>query len=175
MAALIFLALDWTLDLRNIVFGILGRDATLTNRTAVWEVVEAMPTNPIVGAGFMSFWSGARMEAIWAKLGTSINQAHNGYLEQYLNLGYIGVGFIVILMLSGLLKVRRHLRVDYPSAMLRLCLIMVAVLYNYTEASFYGLNNMWVLTLLSVIDIPYQRASERNEAVPEPTNPTPTL
>jgi hypothetical protein len=37
--------------------------------------------------------------------------------------------------------------------MLRLCLIAAAALYNYTEASFYGMNNMWVLLLIACIDI----------------------
>ena len=82
-----------------------------------------------------------------------LNQAHSGYLEQYLNLGYIGVAFIGVIMLSGLLKVRKHLDVDPPAAMLRLCFIVTAVLYNYTEAAFYGINNMWLLLLLGTIDI----------------------
>ena len=103
------------------------------------------------------------MEIIWEKLGAGIIQAHNGYLEQYLNLGYIGVAFIGVIMLSGLLKVRRHLNVDYPSAMLRLCFIVTAVLYNYTEASFYGINNMWLLLLLGIIEVPDQKSTyERN-------------
>jgi hypothetical protein len=42
----------------------------------------------------------------------------------------IGAGFIVVIMLSGLLKVRRHLSVDPAAGMLRLCLIVVAVLFN---------------------------------------------
>src|SRR5262249_18321309 len=40
-----------------------------------------------------------------------------------------------------------------PAAgMLRLCLLSTAVLYNYTEASFYGVNSIWVLFLVSYID-----------------------
>ena len=93
-------------------------------------------------------------ELIWEPLGgEGLNQAHNGYLEQYLNLGYIGVAFIGVIMLSGLLKVRKHVDVDPPGAMLRLCCIVIAVLYNYTEASFYGINNLWLLLLLGIIDI----------------------
>ena len=37
-------------------------------------------------------------------------------------------------------------------ALLRLSFLVAAALYNYTEASFYGLNNMWVLMLAASID-----------------------
>ncbi len=153
---LLILVLDATTDLKASLLHILGREATLTGRTNVWDMLRQMVVDPFVGAGFMSFWSGSRMDIIWRNLGVSINQAHNGYLEQYLNLGYIGVAFILAIMFSGLLKVRRQLNVDYPSALLRLCFILVAVLYNYTEASFYGLNNMWLLLLFGVMEVQYQ-------------------
>ena len=105
----------------------------------------------------MSFWTGARLEQAWGLLGLRINQAHNGYIEQYLNLGFIGVAFIVVMLLTGLLRVHRHLRIDPPAGMLRLCLISVAAIYNYTEAAFYGLNNMWILLLLACLEVPRQR------------------
>jgi exopolysaccharide production protein ExoQ len=140
----------------DLAFSLLGRNPTLTNRTDVWQTLERFEVNPIVGAGFMSFWSGARLDEVWRLLGEGINQAHNGYLEQYLNLGYIGVAFIAVIVLSGLAKVRRHLRVEPAAGMLRLCFIVTSVLYNYTEASFYGMNNMWMLLLLGCIEVPRQ-------------------
>ena len=105
----------------------------------------------------MSFWTGARMDKISEEMGTLVNQAHSGYLEQYMNLGYIGVGFIGLILISGLLKVRKHLDIDPTAAMLRLCFIVTAVFVNYTEASFYGINNMWVLLLLGVMEISNQQ------------------
>ncbi len=152
--AFLVLILDATLDIRSQILALLGRDETLTSRTSIWELVTQMQTNPIVGSGFQSFWTGTRMEELWQEVGAHIIQAHNGYLEQYLNLGYIGVTFVGAILLSGLLSVRRHLISDYPPAMLRLCIIVAAVLYNYTEASFYGLNDMWILLLIACIDIP---------------------
>ncbi len=148
----LYSVLDTTLDLKNLVIGTLGRDPTLTTRVPIWNTLNEMVVNPIVGAGYQSFWAGDRLELIWERIEVHITQAHNGFLEQYLNLGYIGVAFIGIIILSGLLKVKRQLKFDYPSAMLKLCFILIAVLYNYTEASFYGINNMWLLTLFGIID-----------------------
>jgi len=155
-AALVIWLLNDVLHLKEFVLSFLGRNPTLTNRTEVWQTLEAFAVNPVVGTGFMSFWTGERLERVWRLLGAGINQAHNGYLEQYLNLGYIGVAFIVIIMLSGLLSVRRHLNVDPAAGMMRLCFIVSAALYNFTEASFYGMSDMWVLLLLGCLEVPGQ-------------------
>ena len=160
---LLFPILEVTLHVEELVVGLLGRDLTLTDRTDVWKVVLELVPNPFVGAGFMSFWTGDRMALIWKILGIPLVQAHSGYLEQYLNLGYIGVAFIGGIMLSGLLKVRKHVDVDPPGGMLRLGCIVTAILYNYTEASFYGINNLWLLLLLGTINISGQQEAKRTE------------
>ena len=156
LCAAVALPLAEMLNLKELALSFLGRDPSLTNRTAIWQTLETFVVNPFIGTGFMSFWSGDRLEELWRQVGT-INQAHNGYLEQYLNLGYIGVAFIAAIILSGLLRVRRHLNDDPAAGILRLCFIVSAVLYNYTEASFYGMNNMWMLLLLGCLEVPRQR------------------
>jgi hypothetical protein len=156
LCAVVAWPLAGMLNLEELALTFLGRDPTLTNRTVIWQTLATFAVNPIVGAGFMSFWTGARLEEVWKLFGT-INQAHNGYLEQYLNLGYIGVAFITVIVLSGLLRVRRHLSEDPAGGMLRLCFIVTALLYNYSEASFYGINNMWMLLLLGCLEVPRQR------------------
>lgn len=166
LSALFFYVLESTLHVKDFIFKLLGRDPTLTGRTQIWEMLREYEANPIIGAGFMSFWTGDRREAILKNLGAEITQAHNGYLEQYLNLGYIGVILIGFILLSGLIKVRRQLAVNYKSAILKLCIIVSAILYNYTEASFYGINNMWPLLLLAVFEVP-----EGPEAIKTETNP----
>ena len=150
----IFLLLEETIGLTDLILDLLGRDSTLTTRVPMWEFLKGMVTNPIMGTGYYSFWMGERLQIIWGFTGRTVNQAHNGYLEQYLNLGYIGVAFIGVIILSGLLKVKRQLSIDYPLGMLCMCFIIVAILYNYTEAMFYGINNIWLLTLFAVIEIP---------------------
>jgi O-antigen ligase len=168
--AILFLIGDEILNLKAFFFGLLSRDETLTDRTDLWAAVLTQRVSPIFGAGFMSFWTGARMEAIWTIIGTArINQAHNGYLEQYLNLGYLGIAFLVVIILSALLGIYKQLNTDSRVAMLRLTIVLVALLYNYTEASFYGLNDMWVLLLIAAIVPPH--VGRRENAVPRRFQP----
>lgn len=148
--------LETTIGLKDSLLQLIGRDPSLTNRTDVWATVLAFEVNPLLGTGFMSFWSGARMDEIQTRLAAAITQAHNGYLEQYLNLGYVGLAFIVIILIVGLAGAARQMTYDVPGAMFRFCCIAMAIMYNFTEASFYGINNMWFLLLLGCVAPPRQ-------------------
>ncbi len=151
---LAYFLLDSTLGLRDMALELMGRDPSLTSRTDLWAILLKLVDSPMLGTGFMSFWAGDRMTAVWAMLGTPVLQAHSGYLEQYLNLGYVGVGFIVLLIAKGLFDARALAPTDPSFAVLRLAFVVAAAAYNYTEASFYGINNMWLLLLLGLLNLP---------------------
>jgi O-antigen ligase len=153
-----FILLEETLNISEFAYRLMDRDPNLTSRTYIWDVLTEMVTNKLIGTGYQSFWTGDRVDAIVNTLGAEINQAHNGYIEQYLNLGYIGLFFIVVMVFSGLLKAQREMMVYPPWGILKLCIIATAMVYNYAEASFYGINNMWLLLLLACIEIPFRLA-----------------
>ncbi len=154
IVVLLYLGLNAALDVNRYVIHMLGRKENLTNRTEIWAIVKSMAVNPWIGAGYQSFWLGDRLREIWEKTGSQIIQAHDGYLEQYLELGYAGVAFICAMMLSGLVKVRRQFERNAAIGVLMLCLIVVAALYDYTEASFYAISNIWLLAILSFTEAP---------------------
>ena len=99
-------AANLAFDLYGSLLNLVGRDPSLTDRTKVWADVLAMQNNPILGAGFESFWLGSRIEALWAKWWWHPNQAHNGYIETYLNLGGIGVFLLAGVLFSTFHKIR---------------------------------------------------------------------
>jgi exopolysaccharide production protein ExoQ len=153
--------LDATIGVRDTVYALLGRDPSLTSRTEVWALLYDFSSDPVLGAGFMSFWTGERMAAIWEQLGSAVLQAHSGYIEQYLNLGYVGLGLTILLLVAGFFRLRRQLDEDAAMSTLRLSYLCAAALYNYTEASFYGVSNVWIVLLLALITlVPAQRSSE---------------
>jgi O-antigen ligase len=160
-AAIVLGTADLAFGLREEAFALLGRDATLTHRTGIWRMLLTMPTQPALGEGFMSFWSGPRLQAIWTMLQAGILQAHNGYLEQYLNLGVVGVVFMVALFVLGLLGTRAQLAVDVPGGLLRLAFLASAALYNVSEAAFHGQTAVWWLTLLGLVDTRALRRGDR--------------
>jgi exopolysaccharide production protein ExoQ len=131
----------------------LGRNSTLTGRTDVWRRVVTLVTNPIFGSGFESFWIGPRL-ARMRSLDPGLNQAHNGYIEVYLNLGWVGIISLAAVILTGYRNIVAALRQDPDPARLRLVYFVVALSYNFTEAAFKMMNPVWILFLLAIIAIP---------------------
>jgi O-antigen ligase len=167
VAVVVLVILEMAFEISATAIAMLGRDPTLTTRVSMWAELLAMGTNPVIGVGFESFWLGDRVLGIWERYGRLI-QAHNGYLEVYLNLGLVGVAILLAGMLSGLVKVRRHLETDRASGILRLCFVLVAILYNWTEATFVGVSNVWMLFLVGAMSVPPREAGAGIRAKPAP-------
>jgi exopolysaccharide production protein ExoQ len=141
------------------VLNLLGRDATLTDRTGVWHDALQLQPNPLLGAGFDSFWLGKRLDKIWEKWWWHPNQAHNGYVETYLSLGYVGIALLAGLIIATFQKITRAMLTNFEFARLRLGFLFVVVVYNFTEATFKGVHPVLTVFYLIAIDYPIVRAS----------------
>jgi len=134
----------------------MGRDPTLSGRTEIWKMVIPMVPNTIGGAGFETFWAGPRAKEVDDKnraaggLGGP-HEAHNGYIEMYLNLGWIGVALIAVVLGQGYLGAVRAFRHDPGLGALLLAYVVTAVTYNITEAGFRMLGPAWFFLLLAVV------------------------
>ena len=80
------------------VFALVGKDATLTGRTGLWSaVLERIRYRPWLGYGLGAFWLGWDGEsgAVWSAIGWRAPDAHNGFLELWLGLGFAGLAIFV--------------------------------------------------------------------------------
>jgi len=136
----------------------LGRESNLSGRTDIWAAVLASSPNPIVGAGFESYWISPTVlvfrrilkdEGWWHP--DYLNEAHNGYIEVYLNLGWVGVGLISLILISGYRRAIAAFRLNASIGGLMLAYIIVAAFYNITEAGFRMLDLMWIFLLLAIV------------------------
>jgi len=110
------------------------------------------PTNPWVGQGFESFWLGDRLKLIRKALDDfPINEAHNGYLEVYLNLGWTGIFFIALLLATAYRRITVGIRRDPARASLFLGLLLCTLFYSLTEAAFRLNNISWQYLLLVIM------------------------
>lgn len=148
VVGILVVGLQVTFDVYTEILRMLGRNPTLTDRTAVWADALALQANPFLGAGFESFWLGERLAAMWSKWWWQPTQAHNGYIEVYLNLGLIGVGLLLGLLVSTFHRAKRELLVDFDFASVKLAYLVAIVAFNYTEAAFKGVHLMWTLFYL---------------------------
>jgi exopolysaccharide production protein ExoQ len=141
-----------------------GRQTNLTGRTDIWAAVLRVAPDPVVGTGFESFWLGPRVESVWRQLSQfmHVNEAHNGYIEVYLNLGWVGVCLIVLILVSGYRRAVAAFRCDPAIGSLMLAYVVAAAMYSITEAGFRLLNPIWIFLLLATTLVP---------EVPVPENP----
>jgi O-antigen ligase len=133
----------------------LGKDPTLTGRKDIWKLVLGLHTNPWIGTGFETFWLGSRLEFMLnALVNLPINEAHNGWVEVYLNLGWAGLCFIALLIVTGYKKIISHIRQDPEKGCLFLGFLICALFYSFSEAGFRYGTLSWFFLLLVIISPP---------------------
>ncbi len=137
---------------------LLGRDPTLTGRTDLWkELLARANQNPLFGTGFGGFWVGAS-HGLWEKFTWLPTQAHNGYLDVYLQTGFVGFALLLISIYSAYRNIARDFYSDVSHAYLRLVFVTVICIHNLTESSFFrGSALLWLLFLLFAIAVPSRR------------------
>ncbi len=144
-------------NLKDTIILALGEDTTLTGRTELWADLAAVPVNPIVGAGFESFWLGTSGAIVQNKYWWHPNQAHNGYLELYLNLGIVGLGILFAMLLAAYFNARRQMLASWISADFaersQFCVAFVVgfLLCNWADASFKAGAFLFLIFLIATV------------------------
>jgi O-antigen ligase len=131
-----------------------GHQATLMGRMELWRQCLAIDTNPIFGVGFESFWLGDRLHLLKEGRPWQPNEAHNGYLETYLNLGVVGLFMLVGLIIATFRKIRLDLFRNPDWGRFQLGFLAALVFYNLTEATFKGLSLTWFIFFIVAMKYP---------------------
>jgi exopolysaccharide production protein ExoQ len=131
-----------------------GHESTLLGRMELWRDCLAVHTNPVFGAGFESFWSGDRLHLLKEGRPWNPNEAHNGYLETYLNLGLVGLFMLFGLIVATFRKIRLDLLRNPDWGRFELGFLAAIVFYNLTEATFKGLSLTWFVFFIIAMKYP---------------------
>lgn len=137
---------------------LVGRDATLTGRTDLWQyVIETILQRPWLGYGYETFWL---WELPWRLVvdegaGWTAPNAHNGFLEVGLALGLVGLVLFATGLLRGLMRAIRYLQHDSrPTGSWPLMILCYALLYNITEVGALARNTLgWVLYVTALLAV----------------------
>ncbi len=145
----LYLVLSLGFGMSGDLAGAVGKDPTLTDRTAIWAALFNMHTNPLIGTGYESFWLGSRLDLFWQRF-PGLNEAHNGYLEVYLNLGLIGLFLLAGFLIAGYRTICKRLAVFSGIASLTMAVWAILLFYSVTEAGFRS-GLMWLTFLIGAI------------------------
>ena len=165
IGSLTLILAEWAFGIYASAIQLLGKDATLTDRTLLWADLLKVEINPILGAGFESFWLGERFREFAASRWWAPNQAHNGYLETYLNLGLVGLFLLIVLLIATFWKGRRELFTNFEFGRFRLGFLLAVIAYNWTEAAFKNISPMWFVFYLIALDYPQRDVETIEESV----------
>lgn len=140
------------------IAGILGRDATLTGRTAIWQQVWiAILKHPVLGYGFAAFWQGMRGESynVILALRFVIFHAHNGFLEIWLELGAAGLFLFSLSYLRAWKKLWPILRSEnLANAYWMIFVLILVAVYDLDENTLLTFNGLfWILYVSAVANI----------------------
>jgi O-antigen ligase len=149
------------------IIRMMGRQPDFTGRTQIWSVSLNLAVNPLVGTGFQSFWLGQRMQKIVAAFPEhgGVNQAHNGYLEIFLNLGWIGIFLLSVLLIDGYRKIVAAYRKNPHMGSLWLGYLVIALVENLTEAEFRLMCPVWIFLLLATVAASAETDTSRSLAM----------
>ena len=148
----------------------LGRKADLTGRRDLWSAVLSQPVSRVFGAGYESFWVGARLATIQRLADQFANQSHYGYIEILVNLGWVGIAFLALLILTGYRKITRAVRRDPETNCLRLAYFVAALTYNFTEAAFKMMDPVWICFVWAIVSASTASRLGRPKLIAKPSS-----
>jgi exopolysaccharide production protein ExoQ len=138
-------------DIMNHLSYMLYGDSTFTGRTIIWDFAQSeIERSPLVGWGYRSFWlvpnslsSEAPGFVKW------MPNAHNGYVDTKLEMGYVGLAFLVVFIIATLHAIGRVADRDPARARLLLSLALFIIVYNFLESLWMrGFEFLWVVFLI---------------------------
>jgi exopolysaccharide production protein ExoQ len=127
------MAVDFVPD----VLSLLGKDPTLTGRTAIWgAVMMSVLKKPLIGYGYRAFWQGLTGESanpILSMRWTGLSYSENGVLDLWLDLGGIGVALYVCVFLRAVKDAAYCLRRDASPFVMWCTLMLFTVVISNVE------------------------------------------
>jgi exopolysaccharide production protein ExoQ len=184
LPVLVFFSQQFT-EVINPLLHALGRDSTFTGRSDIWRHINLETVNPLIGAGFWNFWGGPGGLRLNEAMNEVIPNAHNGYMDMYLDGGLIGLVFLFIMLSACGGRIIKYLKPGGDSShfhRMRFAILIVAIIYNLAESTFARVGAIWFTTLLMMADYSAlmgmtqkARTALRSRRKPMKTHASPTV
>ena len=128
----------------------LGRDATLTGRSDVWDLsIQVGMERPIFGTGFGGFFGLDNIISSSFRVG---NTAHNGLLDVFIETGIVGILMLLIFLFSYYKRFIKIVLVDRGLSFFGIIILILSLVCNYTESLFLKNSSLlWNLMVLFYI------------------------
>ena len=130
------------------LLGLFGKTTGLSGRDEIWPGVWHMISRrPFLGYGYEGFWgtAGGPADLLRQIVGWPAPNAHNGFLEILLAVGWIGGFFFFVSFFITIVKSFQLVRMSKQSyAIYPVLIIVFLILGNMTESNFFN-HDVWIL------------------------------
>ncbi|MFT4115721.1 O-antigen ligase family protein [Bradyrhizobium sp.] len=138
------------------ISNVLYNDPTLTGRTHIWNFAfSEIAQRPVLGWGYQSFWLvGSDAPSVVEAPGWVANMpnAHNGYFDTILELGYVGLGLLMLFIFTTLHRLACV--ADLRKFWLLLSIALYVILYNGLETIWmHASEPLWVVFVIVAVEI----------------------
>ena len=132
------------------LFSSIGKDATLSGRTDIWQYVwDQIQLRPWLGYGMTAFWNGLDGPSGYVQLAMRIAviYSHNGFLDIWLSIGIVGLGIFIVSFVSTTAQSLALLRItNTPEGFWPLLFLTYILLSNLTEGTISNMNSsLWAI------------------------------
>ena len=141
----------WTFAVAPLLHAV-GRNETFTERTQIWNSVLKQDINAWFGCGYYSFWL-AKEEDVWLDWPGHFkpHSAHCGYLEMYLDGGYVGCFFLFIFLFATCWRLANLCAGTDRFPRVLFALAMISLVLNFSEVYFFRLDLSWFFLVLAAM------------------------
>lgn len=132
-----------------------GKDGSLSGRTIIWDIVKQhIQTAPYLGSGYGAYWLGPFPRSpSYVFMYTMFfypSESHNGYLEIVNDLGYLGLGCLLVFIVVYIRQALELMRYDRSQAVLYLALLLHQLVMNMSESEWFARDIIFTIFILGI-------------------------
>jgi O-antigen ligase len=169
------LPFGWAYDA---VFRLTEKSQTLTGRTYLWQLMaNEIERHKWLGIGYGGFWMG--LDGPSAGVINRLNwgppsQAHSGYIDVFNELGLVGLGLLLLVLIAHMRKILALMLSDsHREATFHAAIFAAALFVNYAESSLMRTTHLWWVVLCASIVEVHLLAAKGGRTATRESSPSP--
>lgn len=142
-----------------------GKSSTLTGRTHIWSaVITAIKQKPTFGYGFAGVWfeKTGPTAVIWKHIGFTAYEAHDLYLDIWLQLGLVGIALFVVVAVMAALRLLPAVRQKDPGFRWITLIFMALLIEGIVESDLLSAEILLFAAAVTASAIPRSRLGGRS-------------
>lgn len=166
IGSIVVLDLSYSGELLASVFGLAGKNLTLTGRTDLWaDVFGEVKKHLLIGCGYKGFWivDSPRILEVYETYVWLPRSSHSGYIDILNETGLIGLIMVVGIIINYFVTLVKHKEKSFW-----MWFIVIALIQNFTETIFFDpgglMTTLFVFSYLSI----FSNIINKESNVPEP-------